>query len=74
MFINGAGFLLLMYESTDLLIKSIADLDPLTQISNRRNFMLKAEAYIERHKKNQKPIALLFADIDEIKKVKMSKK
>ena len=69
MFINGAGFLLLMYESTDLLIKSIADLDPLTQISNRRNFMLKAEAYIERHKKNQKPIALLFADIDRFKQI-----
>ncbi|MDD3140351.1 MAG: GGDEF domain-containing protein [Lachnospiraceae bacterium] len=69
MFINGAGFLLLMYESTDLLIKSIADLDPLTQISNRRNFMLKAGAYFERHKKVQKAVALLFIDIDRFKKI-----
>ena len=41
----------------------------MTQISNRRNFILKAEAYFERHKKNQKPIALLFADIDRFKQI-----
>lgn len=54
MFINGAGFLLLMYEEADILNKANADLDPLTLLHNRRYFMTKAEAYFERSKKAEK--------------------
>lgn len=69
MFINGAGFLLLMYENADRYLKSIADFDPLTRIHNRRYFMMKASAYFERHRLSGQPLAILFIDIDHFKVV-----
>lgn len=69
MFVNGAGFLLLMYEHSDEILKVIADLDPLTQISNRRHFMTKADLYYQRHERSQESLSLLFVDIDYFKKV-----
>lgn len=69
MFMNGAGFLLLMYEKTDKLLKEISTLDPLTLISNRRYFMDKAEGYFTRHQRSKEPLAMLFIDIDHFKSV-----
>ena len=69
MFVNGAGFLLLMYEHSDEVLKIVADLDPLTQISNRRHFMTKADLYYQRHERSQESLSLLFVDIDYFKKV-----
>lgn len=69
MFFNGAGFLLLMYEQSYELLKILSNLDPLTQISNRRHFMKKAEDYYQRNIGEQKQISLLFVDIDYFKKV-----
>ena len=68
-FVNGAGFLLLMYEHTDELLRVSANLDPLTQISNRRNFMIEAEEYYHRCMREQKSLSFLFVDIDYFKKV-----
>ncbi len=68
-FVNGAGFLLLMYEHTDELLRVSANLDPLTQISNRRNFMIKAEDFYQRSIKEHSSLSFLFVDIDYFKKV-----
>jgi len=69
MFINGAGFLLLMYEKADNNLKILADFDPLTHIYNRRYFMTKASAYFERHRMSKQPLTLLFIDIDHFKTI-----
>ena len=69
LFINGAGFLLLMYERADQQLKLMSELDPLTLIYNRRYFMSKADLYISRHHKNKKDLCLLFIDIDHFKKI-----
>lgn len=66
---NSSGFFLLMYETTDKLIKSIANLDPLTQICNRRYFMEKAASYFERYTRAKKSLAILFVDIDQLKEI-----
>lgn len=69
LFINGAGFLLLMYERADQQLKLISELDPLTHIYNRRYFMSKADLYISRHQKDKKELSLLFIDIDHFKQI-----
>lgn len=68
LFVNGVGFILLMYEKADGLLRELSNLDPLTKIYNRRFFMLKAESYYLRHKGDKKPITMLFLDIDFFKK------
>lgn len=69
LFINGAGFLLLMYESADQQLKVSSELDPLTHVYNRRYFMSKAEHYMLRHMRSNRSISLLFIDIDNFKSV-----
>lgn len=69
MFVNGAGFLLIMYERSYELLRVSSNLDPLTQIHNRRFFMSKAEAYYQRALIEQKSLSFLFIDIDSFKKV-----
>ncbi|NLL91160.1 MAG: GGDEF domain-containing protein [Ruminococcaceae bacterium] len=68
MFVNGTGFLLVMYERSYELLKASSNLDPLTKIYNRRYFMGKAEAYYERALRDEKSLSLLFIDIDFFKK------
>ena len=69
MFVNGMGFLLIMYERSYELVKMSSNLDPLTKIYNRRYFMNKAEAYYHRALGEQKSLSFLFIDIDFFKKV-----
>lgn len=69
MFVNGSGFLLVMYERSYEMVKASSNLDPLTQIYNRRYFMSKAEAYYKRALMDKKTVSLLFIDIDFFKKV-----
>ncbi len=69
MFVNGTGFLLIMYERSYELLKESSNLDPLTQIHNRRYFMNKAEAYYQRALRGQESLSFLFVDIDLFKKV-----
>jgi diguanylate cyclase (GGDEF)-like protein len=69
MFVNGTGFLLIMYERSYELLKESSNLDPLTQIHNRRYFMNKAETYYQRALRGQESLSFLFVDIDLFKKV-----
>jgi len=69
MFVNGIGFLLIMYERSYEMLRRSSNLDPLTQINNRRYFMSKAEAYYQRASGEQKSLSFLFIDIDFFKKV-----
>ncbi|HHU49457.1 MAG TPA: GGDEF domain-containing protein [Clostridiales bacterium] len=69
MFVSGIGFLLIMYERSYELLRISSNLDPLTQIYNRRYFMNKAEAYYQRALREQKSLSFLFTDIDFFKKV-----
>ncbi|HHT67146.1 MAG TPA: GGDEF domain-containing protein [Erysipelotrichaceae bacterium] len=69
MFVNGIGFLLIMYERSYERLRESSNLDPLTQINNRRYFMAKAEAYYHRAVGEQTPLSFLFIDIDFFKKV-----
>lgn len=69
MFVNGTGFLLIMYERSYALLRESSNLDPLTQIHNRRYFMSKAEAYYQRSLRGQESLSFLFVDIDLFKKV-----
>lgn len=68
MFVNGTGFLLVMYERSYDLLKASSNLDPLTQIYNRRYFMNRAEAYYARALRDQKSLSFVFIDIDHFKK------
>ena len=68
MLVNGTGFLLIMYERSYELLKASSNLDPLTQIHNRRYFMDKAEAYYQRALRGQESLSFLFVDIDFFKK------
>ena len=69
LFISGAGFLLIMYEKADQKTKALASLDYLTHIPNRRFFMDKAYGYFERHRIAEKPMSVLFIDIDFFKRI-----
>lgn len=69
MIVNGTGFLLIMYERSYALLRESSNLDPLTQIHNRRFFMNKADAYYQRALRGQESLSILFIDIDFFKKV-----
>ena len=68
MLVNGIGFLLIMYERSYELLRVSSNLDPLTQIHNRRYFMNKADAYYQRALRGQESLSFLFVDIDFFKK------
>ncbi len=67
--LSGPGFLLLLKERSDAILKDLAYLDGLTRIYNRRYFLDKAERLIEDHRKRKQSLAILFIDIDDFKKV-----
>jgi len=69
MFVNGTGFLLIMYDRSYELLRLSSNLDPLTQIYNRRFFMNRAEAYYQRALRGRESLSFLFIDIDFFKKV-----
>lgn len=66
---GGTGFLLLAKEEVDLYLEKMANLDPLTEILNRRFFLKQAQAFFSRAKKNNEPVSILFLDIDKFKLV-----
>ncbi len=67
--LSGPGFLLLLKERSDAVLKDLAYLDGLTRIYNRRYFLDKAERLIDVHRKSKQSLAILFIDIDDFKKV-----
>lgn len=48
---------------------SLALLDQLTQLPNRRFFIEQLAVEVQRHRREQRPIALLFVDIDHFKEI-----
>lgn len=49
--------------------QSLALLDQLTQLPNRRFFIEQLALQVQRHRREQRPIALLFVDIDRFKEI-----
>jgi diguanylate cyclase (GGDEF)-like protein len=69
LFIGGAGFLLLVKESTDRKILELAYLDHLTGLLNRRHFTEEALAAFERHGRYGEEMTILFLDLDHFKMI-----
>jgi diguanylate cyclase (GGDEF) domain len=69
LFIGGAGFLLLVKESTDRKILELAYLDHLTGLLNRRHFTEESLAAFERHARYNEEMAILFLDLDHFKAI-----
>lgn len=69
MMINSSGFMLMIYESVNDQLKKLANMDPLTHVKNRRNFMETASTYFSFCKRQNLPLSFLFIDIDYFKKI-----
>ncbi|WP_373001520.1 diguanylate cyclase [Sulfurimonas sp.] len=50
-------------------LERLADFDSLTQIPNRRNFDKQFEQFLALHKRDERPICLVFMDIDDFKTI-----
>ena len=61
--------LLFMKENTDRIIETLATTDSLTNIANRHSFMSEAARQFNKNKFQEKPLALLFLDIDYFKQI-----
>ncbi len=75
MIINGSGFLLLLREHTDELLKvanqeleQLAHIDSLTNLANRRKFREHLTYSILESRRRTEPLTLIMADIDFFKK------
>lgn len=69
MIVNGFGFLLLCKQKDDALMRSLATIDSLTGILNRRAFFERADGAHRLAQRLRKPIALLMLDIDHFKQL-----
>lgn len=69
MFFSSIAMLLLMKEDAYDQTEKMAAMDFLTNIPNRRSFMLAASTYFEWHKRTTEDVSVLFLDIDYFKKV-----
>ena len=68
-----ASFLLFLFLKNERNIKErlsyISNYDPLTQLLNRRGFEIAYKALLQSHKREPRPFAILFLDIDHFKKI-----
>jgi len=69
MIVNGFGFLLLCKQKDDALMRSLATIDGLTGMLNRRAFFERADSARQLGLRLRKPIALLMLDIDHFKQL-----
>jgi diguanylate cyclase (GGDEF)-like protein len=69
MIVNGFGFLLLCKQKDDALMRSLATVDSLTGMLNRRAFFEHADSARQLALRLRKPIALLMLDIDHFKRL-----
>ncbi|MCQ4088626.1 diguanylate cyclase [Saccharibacillus sp. JS10] len=67
MILTNTGFVLLAKQKSDEDLFRLASLDDLTQIWNRRTFVLKSEIMLDQHAKRQLPVSFLLFDIDGFK-------
>lgn len=69
MTIGSVGFILLDKEKLDIELIRAASTDDLTNILNRRAFMLRAKEIISLFARRNEPISYLLIDIDDFKKI-----
>ena len=69
MLAGGTGFILLTKEKLDIEIVKAATFDELTEILNRRTFILRSKELISLAVKKEEQISYLLIDIDDFKKI-----
>jgi len=69
MLVGSTGFILLAKEKQDSEIVKAATFDELTDIFNRRTFILQAKELISLYARKEEAISYLLMDIDDFKKV-----
>ncbi|WP_172194989.1 GGDEF domain-containing protein [Saccharibacillus qingshengii] len=67
MMLGNTGFVLLAKQKSDEELFKLASLDDLTQIWNRRAFLVRAGAVLDRFAKTGRPVSFLLFDIDGFK-------
>jgi len=67
--LGSMGFILMVKERADRAIRSLAMIDSLTGVFNRRAFMERAEKEYAIAKRNKMSLALLMIDIDYFKRI-----
>jgi diguanylate cyclase (GGDEF)-like protein len=67
--VGSLGFILMIKEQADRALRSLAMIDSLTGIFNRRAFMARAEQEYAIALRNKSPLALLMLDIDYFKRI-----
>jgi diguanylate cyclase (GGDEF)-like protein len=67
--LGSMGFILMVKERADRAIRSLAMIDSLTGLFNRRAFMERAEKEYAITRRNKTPLALLMIDIDYFKRI-----
>jgi diguanylate cyclase (GGDEF)-like protein len=67
--LGSLGFILMVKERADRAIRSLAMIDSLTGLFNRRAFMERAEKEYAIAQRNKTPLALLMIDIDYFKRI-----
>lgn len=69
MFVGNTGFVLLSKEKSDRELNKLASFDDLTEIFNRRTFMIEANDAIANCRKNGQPVSFLLMDVDHFKTI-----
>lgn len=69
LFIINVGLILMSKEKMEQKIRYNASYDELTEIMNRRSFLLTAKNRIALNKKKQKPVVFLLMDLDDFKRI-----
>jgi len=67
--LGSLGFILMVKERADRVIRSLAMIDSLTKVFNRRAFMERAEKEYAIAQRNKTSLALLMIDIDYFKRI-----
>ncbi|KPU45328.1 putative diguanylate cyclase YcdT [Oxobacter pfennigii] len=69
MLVGSIGFILLAKEKLDVELVKAASLDELTDIFNRRTFILRAKEFISLFARKKEQISYLLIDIDNFKRI-----
>lgn len=69
MLIGNIGFILMAKEKSDLELTKVATYDELTDIFNRRAFLLRAKENISLFARRKEPISFFLIDLDNFKKI-----
>lgn len=69
MLVGSVGFILLDKEKLDMEILRAASFDELTDLLNRRTFLLRSREIVSLFARRQEPVSFLMIDIDNFKKI-----